>query len=473
MLSMCASCLAMAAEPALRLDLGGGVTLDLCKVPAGTFTQGSPAEEPGRGTDEDQRSVRISRDYYLGRTAVTRGQWERFVSETGFRSEAETGTSGGFGWDGAALVQRKQFTWRNPGFPQTADHPVCLVTFPDAQAFCAWLERKTQRKTNLPSEAQWEYACRAGTTTPWHAGAAPADGDRCAWHKGNAGNGTRPAGAKQPNSLGLVMGGNVAEWCLDWYAIYQPGEAVDPQWDNPPLSDKPRRVLRGGSWLRDAKNTRSAARYRADPRSRNADIGFRIVCAGELSAPPTKPVPVPEALRAEAELGAVPPPPAPASEHPAPMPRSRGFSFGSIVSGLCCLMIPLAIILVLIRLVARSQATSKNPLAARHEPSLVPSPVRTVDDGFWIDGNWPAGTALRLHYLLGGAATDQELIYRPGPDGHFVYTGSRPDAVSVATDGAADVLQPSRPSTVPPVLTTHRDDRDTGGSVPPIFPSAY
>src|SRR5688572_17764924 len=128
--------MAFAADPSLKLDLGGGTTMDLVLVPAGQFTQGSPATEANRATDEIQRNVRISRDYYIGRTAVTRSQWERFVVETRYRTEAETGTSGGYGWDGKALSQRKEFTWKNPGFQQTAEHPVCLVTFPDAQAFC-------------------------------------------------------------------------------------------------------------------------------------------------------------------------------------------------------------------------------------------------------------------------------------------------------------------------------------------------
>ncbi|HEY1121254.1 MAG TPA: SUMF1/EgtB/PvdO family nonheme iron enzyme, partial [Haloferula sp.] len=333
---------AFAADPVLKLDLGSGSTMDLVLVPAGQFTQGSPSSEASRSSDEAQRQVQISRDYYIGRTAVTRDQWERFIADTRYRTEAETGTSGGYGWDGTALSQRKDFTWRNPGFPQTAEHPVCLVTFPDAQAFCAWLEKKSGRKVTLPTEAQWEYACRAGTTTAWHGANA-----EIAWHKGNAGNSTHPVDSKPANPWGLFIAGNVSEWCLDWYAPYSAGDAVDPRQDNPNLSDKPRRVLRGGSWNRGASNTRSAARYRADPRSRNADIGFRILCSTEVAVAP-KPPAAAELPPVEADTPSQPTPspqiPTPYEEPPQRSRSSSPSLIPALFKGLFCLLIPVAIL---------------------------------------------------------------------------------------------------------------------------------
>jgi formylglycine-generating enzyme required for sulfatase activity len=475
-LSWFAACLAEAAEPQLRIDLGGGVDLDLVLVRAGEFTQGSPEAEPGRSPDEIQRPVRITRDYYIARTPVTRGQWERFVTETRHRSEAEIGTSGGFGWDGNAMVQQKSFTWRSPGFPQTHDHPVCLETFPDAEAFCKWLERKTQRKTTLPTEAQWEFACRAGTTTPWHTGSTADDGDRAAWHKGNSGNGTRPVDSKEPNNWGLVIGGNVSEWCLDWYAPYQAGPVVDPRQDNPNLSDKPRRVLRGGSWIRDAKNTRSAARYRVDPRSRNADIGFRIVCSAEVAAtPPPRPVVVPPIPKVEAEPGD---PPSPAQvQHqnfPQPLPRrpvSRWPSIFSGIGGLLCMLIPIGLIILFIRLIAAHGKQANNPFVAQPPPPLKRQTVRKVDDGFWIHGDWPAGTALKLRYVIGGEPTMLDLIYRPGPEGQFVFTGTSPDSISVVADG--DDPDPPTLFAAPSVLPERMEESRPVAPRPPKFPAAY
>ena len=280
---------AVAAERTLAFDLGHGAKLELALIPKGTFQQGSPATEPKRDKDEAQRQVTLSRDYFIGKYPVTCLQFDAFVADTGYRTEAEGGTSGGFGWDGAALKQDKRFTWLTPGFDQSDEQPVTTVTYDDALAFCDWLSRKTGRSFTLPTEAQWEYACRAGTTTAWHNGNDAARAGEIAWFEPRAQNTTHPVGSVKTNAWGLCIGGNVYEWCRDWYAPYSPGPVTDPEQTNSTLSDKPRRVLRGGSWLRDVQHTRSAARFRNDPGSRNADNGFRVMTYGEPAAPPAAP----------------------------------------------------------------------------------------------------------------------------------------------------------------------------------------
>src|SRR5215208_939401 len=125
-LALLASCLAgaVAQEREASIPLGAGLELKILRVEPGRFTQGSRSDEVGRGEFEDQREVTVSRPFYLGKYPVTHGQFGQFVKESGFRTESEKGTSGGYGWDGTGLTQRAEFTWWNPGFQQSETDPV-------------------------------------------------------------------------------------------------------------------------------------------------------------------------------------------------------------------------------------------------------------------------------------------------------------------------------------------------------------
>jgi len=389
------------ADDELRVDLGAGVHLDLVLAPGGSFPQGSPATEAGRGDDETGRAVTISHPYFIGKYPVTRGQFARFVAETGYRTEAEKGTSGGSGFDGQALVQRKEFNWKNPGFAQDDDHPVVIVTYDDALAFTQWLSRKAGRTVSLPTEAQWEMACRAGSKARFYQGASDDEARTIGWFKQNAGNGTRAVGQKKPNALGLFdMSGNVNEWVLDWYGpSYGEAAVKDPLESRSTLSDKPRRVLRGGSWLRDARNARCAARYRNTPGSRNADNGFRVVAsvdARPVAAPTAAATLVPDAKSVEI------------ADHDwthwLPLLCPIGFfAFG---------------IWFVVKVVRRILGGSARG-------------VRTHigDDGFWIySPDETRGRSISYTAVVGGAE-QPGMIASPGSQGEYVYTGARPSAV--------------------------------------------
>ncbi len=250
-------------------------------VKKGQFKQGSPETEGGRGSDETEREVTLTKDFYMAKYPVTIAQFRRFVEDSGYLTEAEQGSSGGFGLDGDKLVQRKDFNWKKPGYEVKDDCPVTMVTYDDAFAFIYWLRDKDKsgRKFTLPTEAQWEYACRAGTKTQYYSGAGDADLDAIGWYAGNSNKSAQPVGKKKPNAWGLYdMSGNVFEWCRDWYGPYD-GEATDPLQARSNLIEKqpPRRVLRGGSWIKAAHYCRSASRWRSSAASRNADNGMRVM----------------------------------------------------------------------------------------------------------------------------------------------------------------------------------------------------
>ena len=218
------------------------LNLEMVHIGPGTFTMGS---DNGADDQKPQTRVTLTHGYWLGKTEVTQGQW---VALMGINPSSFKGT----------------------------DRPVEQVSWSDAIEFCRKLtdrERTAGRlpedyEYTLPTEAQWEYACRAGTTED-NAGNL----DAIAWYHQNSGVTTHPVGQKQANAWGLYdMHGNVWEWCLDWYGNYPGGSVRDP---TGPASG-PDRVNRGGSWSSLAIRCRSASRYGSDPGDRLDGLGFRL-----------------------------------------------------------------------------------------------------------------------------------------------------------------------------------------------------
>ena len=225
-------------------------TIELRHCPAGTFIMGSPENELGREDDEIQHQVTISKDFYMGTFEVTQGQ---YLAVMGI----------------------------NPSlYSSVASGPVECVSRDDAKAFCAWLNANIASSSlpsgyrfDLPTEAQWEYACRAGTTTVFYYGDDHNSLGTVCWFRSNSNNTTHPVGSKGiPNAWGLFdMSGNVTEWCRDWYGDYPTTAVVDPIG----VDSSSYQALRGGSWLSESKSCRSADRTEYLG-VKTDDVGFRL-----------------------------------------------------------------------------------------------------------------------------------------------------------------------------------------------------
>jgi len=281
-----------------EVDLGEGTLLKMMLVPPGEFVQGlSEAErtvlerEPGsefwmgtlRNVGEPVRRVRIGRAFWMGRTEVTVGQFRRFVDETKHRTAAEVSGRGGWGKNApdGQWEQGPGYSWSSAGAQSlTDDHPAASLSWNDATAFCGWLSRRTGDTFRLPTEAEWEFACRAGSPDPWFYGADVSRIGDYAWYRGNSDGFLHPveSGGRLPNALGLFgMAGNESEWCLDWLDAY-PAAArgsvvIDPAG---PVSGV-QKVQRGGSFGFDPWQLTSAARSSGNP-DEPTHGGFRIVC---------------------------------------------------------------------------------------------------------------------------------------------------------------------------------------------------
>jgi formylglycine-generating enzyme required for sulfatase activity len=245
-------CAVALAEPGAEV-LENSIGMKLKLLPAGTFTMG----QRGGGTNETPHQVTLTKPFYIGVCEVTNAQWKRVMAsvESPFWAKGSV-----------------------PGSWQDDDRPVEKVMWDAAVMFCEKLsalpeERKAGRVYRLPTEAEWEYACRAGTNTRYSFGDDESKLGEYGWYEGNAGSQTHPVGQKKANAWGLHdMHGNVWEWCSDLYGVYPDGAATDPQGS----SKGEERVMRGGCWGNNARYCRSAYRYGYAWQFRHDYLGFRI-----------------------------------------------------------------------------------------------------------------------------------------------------------------------------------------------------
>ena len=280
------------------VDLGDGVKLEMVLIPVGSFDMG---DESGLDDEKPAHKVTITKPFYLGRHEVTIEQFRRFVEATGYVTDAEKGTGfqGAFGWDSDTMQFKtnEKYSWRSTGFAQSDAHPVVNVSWNDAMEFCRWLSRQEGRAYRLPTEAEWEYACRAGATTRYAHGDDP-EGSAKVANVADAAFAaqfpelkgmiqasdsyvyTSPVGSFLPNAFGLYdMHGNVWEWCADWYDMeyYAKSPANDPGG----LAAGEERAYRGGGWFNCTRDWRSASRSGSLPENRNLTLGFRVCAAAE------------------------------------------------------------------------------------------------------------------------------------------------------------------------------------------------
>lgn len=330
----------MLVGSAVRADdakmIVNSIGMKLMLVPAGEFRMGSsesaetlaqafPGTEPAWFEDElPAHSVRITRPFYMGRNEVTLAEFRGFVEETGYVTDAERDklreipseenrgrtNIGGWGWSAEDVTEavgqvdarigfdrKPSYTWRNAGFEQRDDHPVVNVSWNDANAFCEWLSKKENATYRLPTEAEWEYACRAGSSSRFSFGDEvsqltsygnvadkKAQEKFPAWETAEGDDGfvfTAPVGTFRANAFGLYdMHGNVWEWCGDGYLadFYARTANATAPVDDPMGPEGSRfKSIRGGGWFLWPRHCRCSHRSGLPPATPTEYLGFRVV----------------------------------------------------------------------------------------------------------------------------------------------------------------------------------------------------
>ena len=236
--------------PPFTENLPNGVTLEMVGLPAGQFLMGSPDSDPDAQSDEKpQHQVKVN-SFAIGKYPITQAQYQAVMGN-------------------------------NPShFENNPQNPVEKVSWHNAQAFCQKLSQITGKTYRLPTEAEWEYACRAGTTTRYYFGDNNNQLGDYAWYRENSNGTTHPVGQKKPNAWGLHdMSGNVWEWCEDdWHDSYAGAPDDGTAWIDNDNRSQSRKCLRGGSWIISPLNCRSANRYRNYPDDHYVSYGFRVAC---------------------------------------------------------------------------------------------------------------------------------------------------------------------------------------------------
>ena len=223
------------------VTLPGGETMDLIWCEPGKFEMGSPVDEAGRFDDETRHTVTITKGFWLGKCEVTQRQWE-------------------------GVMRNNPSRFKNP------DNPVENVSWHDCVTFIKRINATLGGVARLPTEAEWEYACRAGSCGPVSGNGVLVD---MAWYDFNSDNQAHEVGRNKPNAWGFYdMHGNVLEWCADWFSTAE-SQSVDPQGP----SSGTFRVLRGGCWFFFERDCRSAYRLKRVPGIRNCIFGFRLACS--------------------------------------------------------------------------------------------------------------------------------------------------------------------------------------------------
>jgi len=275
---------------------GNDVKLTMVLIPPGEFLMGTNGIDLGKLIEErkaekadanilllkmegPQHFVRITKPFWLSKYEFQTGQFRQFVASTGYKTDAETNGKGGFKAVDGKPVRQPDVSWDMLKNTKGDQGPVVNVSWNDAVKCCEWLSEQNVGWTfSLPTEAQWEYACRSGSTTPWYGCETEEDLQQYAWFETNA-KWIQRCGRLKPNAFGLYdMHGNVWEWCLDWLSgIYRNSPTDDPV--RTEEVEHPLRVNRGGCFYNPARSLRAAKRGFAPPESCMFDRGFRVAAA--------------------------------------------------------------------------------------------------------------------------------------------------------------------------------------------------